>query len=148
MDPIQREREVLSADISFEYFEKRTAEGWRVHAIEWERPSSDPGRPQIPARVQIPYGLRIAQDCRSLEEDRIEVETMMAMMEGIVLDRPLSQIADDLNRRGMRNREGRQWTQVAIFELLPRLVEFSPRFLNRPEWIERRRSLRPAAVSG
>jgi hypothetical protein len=136
----EREREILTSPPTQEYLQRRVAEGWHIHAIEWERDSTaqEGGR----LREQVPYGLRVSSDCQHLEEDALEVDTMMAMMEGIVADRPLSQIAADLNLRGCRTRDGRSWTQVAVFNLLPRLIEFSPRFLSSPEWLERRRGLK------
>jgi hypothetical protein len=136
----EREREVLAEPPTLDYLQHRAAQGWRIHAIEWER---DEGRQGAAGwREEVPYGMRISGDCRHLEEDPVEVETMMAMMEGIVEDRPFSQIATDLNRRGYRTRDGRLWSQVAVFDLLPRLIEFSPRFLTRSEWLERRRGLK------
>jgi hypothetical protein len=139
MADTEREREVLTQPLTVEQIERRAAAGWRVHAIEWERggpAASDEGR------EEVPFGLRVSGDCRHLEEDPSEVEAMMIMMEGIVQDRPLSQIASDLGRRGFRMRDGRPWSQVSVFNLLPRLIEFSPRFLTRPDWLERRRSLK------
>jgi hypothetical protein len=141
MSQPDREHEILSTPLTFEYLQRRAAEGWRIHAIEWER-AGVPGETSAAPLEQVPYGMRVAGDCHHLEEDAAEVETMMAIMEGIVQDRPLSQIASDLNRRGFRTREGRAWSQVAVFNLLPRLIDFSPRFLSSPQWAERRRALK------
>jgi hypothetical protein len=137
----EREREILTAPPSPDHLARRAAQGWRIHAIEWERDTAaaDSGG-QL--REQVPYGMRVSGDCQHLEEDPVEVETMMTIMEGIVEDRPLSQIATELSRRGSTTRDGRQWSQVLVFHLLPRLIEFSPRFLSRPEWLERRRALK------
>ena len=97
-------------------------------------------------REEIPYGLRIASDCRHLEENPAEVSALTVMMEGIVADRRLSAIAEDLNRRGFRGRDGDLWTQVSVFHMLPRLIEFGPRIYGRDEWRERRKQLK--VVSG
>jgi hypothetical protein len=138
MADTEREREVLTQPLTLEHIERRSAAGWRVHAIEWERGASTAET----AREEVPFGLRVAGDCRHLEEDPAEVEAMMTVMEGIVQDHPLSQIAADLGRRGFRMRDGRSWSQVSVFNLLPRLIEFSPRFLNREDWVQRRRGLK------
>jgi hypothetical protein len=71
---------------------------------------------------------------------------MLGILEGIVEDRSMSRIADELNRRGFRMRTDEAWTQSGVFELLPRLIDFSPRLFKREEWIERRRKLRHATV--
>jgi hypothetical protein len=139
MRDLERERELITEPLTLERIQRRAAEGWRVHAIEWER-DTDAGRP-AEMREEVPFGMRVAGDCRHLEEDPSEVEAMMIMMEGIVQDRPLSAIAADLTRKGFRMRDGRPWSQVSVFNILPRLIEFSPRFLSRPAWMERRRGL-------
>lgn len=137
----EREREILTTPPSPDYLARRAAEGWRMRAIEWERDEGAEGGSGS-LREQVPYGMRVAGDCQHLEEDPAEVENLMTIMEGIVEDRPLSQIAGGLNARGSRTRDGRLWTQVIVFNLLPRLIEFSPRFLSRPEWLQRRRALK------
>jgi len=50
----------------------------------------------------------------------------------------MASIAAGLNRRGAVMRNGGRWTQSAVFDLLPRLVEFGSRLFNREEWIRRR----------
>lgn len=96
-------------------------------------------------REEIPYGLKISTDCRHLEENADEVRALMLMMEGIVADHRLSMIADDLNQRGFRTRDGELWSQVAVFHMLPRLIDFGPRMFAKDEWRERRKQLRVMA---
>lgn len=96
-------------------------------------------------REEIPYGLKISADCRYLEENADEVRALMLMMEGIVADHRLSTIADDLNQRGLRTRDGELWTQVAVFHMLPRLIDFGPRLFAKEEWRERRKQIRVMA---
>jgi hypothetical protein len=91
--------------------------------------------------IEVPYGLRIAPDGRHLEEEPKEMEIMLAMLDGLVRDRRFSEIATDLNERGFRNREDALWTQAAVFDMLPRLIECSPRMFPSEEWAERRRAL-------
>jgi len=45
-----------------------------------------------------------------------------------------SQVAQALNDKGYRTREGKEWTQSAVFEMLPRLVEVAPTILSTEEW--------------
>ena len=56
-------------------------------------------------------------------------------------DHPLSKIADELNRRALRTREGTQWTEVTLFKLLPRIIEFGPEILSSDEWSEGKRKV-------
>jgi hypothetical protein len=91
---------------------------------------------------QTPFGLRIAAGGTHLEEDPDEVEVLLVILEGIALDQRMGAIADDLNRRGWRMRDGSVWTQSSVFDLLPALIQFSPKLFGRADWIERRKSLR------
>ena len=56
-------------------------------------------------------------------------------------DRPLSQVADELNRRGYRTRADQPWTPSALFTLLPRMIQIGPRVFNSQEWTTRRQRL-------
>jgi hypothetical protein len=50
-------------------------------------------------------------------------------------------VAEELNRRGFRTRAGGDWSPVAVFNLLPRLIEVGPRIFSSEEWIVRRPKL-------
>lgn len=145
MGKSERVREVLTGPLTAGELDRRAAEGWHPVAVEWERlvDSAEDWRPPV---QEVPYGLRVATDNKHLEEHPEEVEIMLGILEGIVEDRSMSRIADELNRRGFRMRTDEAWTQSGVFELLPRLIDFSPRLFKREEWIERRRKLRHAAV--
>jgi hypothetical protein len=95
-------------------------------------------------RIEIPYGLQISGDCNFLEENPLEIATMMTMLEGIVEDCPFSEIALRLNERGRLTRSGQRWTQTAVFQMMPRLVEYSPELFARPDWVGRKKLLRIA----
>jgi len=86
----------------------------------------------LSAEREVPYGLRIAADCLYLEENPIERQALELMLDLIVTDQSLSQVAEELNRQGFRTRPGLKWTQVAVFNMLPRLVEASPQIRRRP----------------
>jgi len=63
------------------------------------------------------------------------------MMELTIQDGPYSAIAEELNRRGYRTRQGTPWTPVSVFQMLPRLIEVGPRIFAREEWQQRRARL-------
>ena len=102
--------------------------------MEWERTSSvEKSGPGI-IRHEVPYGLRVSKDCHQLEEDPTEREVLKLTLALIVGDRSLSEVAEELNRRGHRTRSGAEWTQVRVFNLLPRLIEVAPGILSTKEW--------------
>src|SRR5579871_5946670 len=125
----ERVRDFVTAPPSRDYFESKSAEGWRLVAIEWERGAAG----KAPSIEDIPYGLRVASDCQRLEEDPAEREVLVLMMETIVQDGPLSQAATIINDRGFRTRDGEKWTPLALFYLLPRLIEAGPRLCTSEE---------------
>ena len=132
----ERVRDFLSAAPSADYFREKTGQGWRLVAVEWER-----GADLAPATEDVPFGLRVASDCRRLEESPDEMQVLLLMMETIVQDGPLSQAARTINERGFRTRSGESWTPQALFYLLPRLIEVGPRLSTSEEWVERRKHL-------
>jgi hypothetical protein len=74
----------------------------------------------------VPFGLRVADDCMHLEEDPVERRTIEMMLKLISRDKSISQIAKELNTHGLRTRTGSPWTQTAVFNMLPRLIEAAP----------------------
>ncbi len=118
-----------------EYFAEKTRAGWTLVGLEWERE----GREPLPARLhEVPFGFRIAPDCTHLEENDEETRALTVMMEVIVGDRPLSEVAGELNRRGFRTRRNAPWTPVDVFNLLPRLVESGPAIFTSARWVAMR----------
>jgi hypothetical protein len=103
-------------------------------ALEWEREDpDDPGSGAL--NRNVPYGLRIARDGLNLEEEPAEREVLTAILNLIVKDDvSFSQVARELNQKGYRMREGTQWTQTAVFEMLPRMVEVAPTLFSSQEW--------------
>jgi hypothetical protein len=64
----------------------------------------------------------------------------MLMMELLVQDFSYSSIVSDLNEKGFRMRDGRPWSRIAVFNMIPRLIDVGPRFFNSDEWEKRRRA--------
>jgi len=133
----ERFREVFQSPPEAGYWNDKTGQGWKLVAAEWEREAGSEGE-DVPWVEEVPFGLRVAEDCLHLVENPQEKEAMTLMLELIVADNPFSEIADQVNARGFRTRSGSKWTQIDIFELLPRLVEVSSRIYPTRRWSERR----------
>ncbi len=131
----ERVREVLSGPLSQDYVSQKAKEGWKLSALEWEREVED--KPAEGLRQDVPYGLRISPDCTLLEENTSEKQALVLMMDLIVQDCPLSQVAEELNRKGFRTRSGANWSPGAVFDMLPRLIEVGPRIFSSGEWTAR-----------
>jgi recombinase len=139
---VERTRQVIAGQFGPEDLRHKLEEGWKPVAIEWERAiAAEPAGPPS-AAPEVPFGLRVAGDCAHLEEDPREREVLFQIMELTIQDGPYSGIAEELNRRGFRTRDGNRWTPVSVFQMLPRLIEAGPSILNSEEWRQRRQSLR------
>jgi hypothetical protein len=145
MPRLQRTREVLSSPLTSADIERRASEGWKPVAVIWERQVEDRPDDRVPPLADItqpvPYGLKIAEDCTALEQDLDEREALLLMLEMIIQDKPLSAIAEELNRRGFRTRLKSKWTPGSVFDMLPRLIEVGPRVFSTEEWVVRRGKL-------
>ena len=140
MHRTERIRQTASGQLTWDEIQKLQNQGWRLIALEWERdvPAGEIKAGEERDQEDPPFGLRIAPDCSTLIEDRSENEALLAMMELIIQDGPYSSIAEELNRRGYRTREGSKWTPVSVFEMLPRLIDAGPRILSSENWHRRK----------
>ena len=126
----QRDR-VSSGAIDMEAIARRQREGWQLVALEWERTSPE----EAPQRaVDPPFGYQVAGDCSRLEEHPGEAEVLRLVMKGVVHERSLSLIADELNERGFRTRKGDLWNPAKVYSLMPDLINHGPRILSAPDW--------------
>jgi hypothetical protein len=117
------------------------AAGWKLVALEWER-SGDESGSERPAWIEeIPYGLQISSDCLHLVENPSETQVIIAALDMIVEDYPLSRVADELNRRGYSTRDGKEWTMTVLFDLLPRMIQVGPLVFSTERWVTRRLQL-------
>ena len=138
----ERIREALQSLPTLEYLVERIEAGWKPVAIEWERETAAGAVPSARGTVQeIPYGLRVSDDCTGLVESETERQIIIAALDMIVEDRPLSEIAAELNRRGYTPRDATQWTPSALFTLLPRMIQVGPRVFRSDEWATRKHRL-------
>jgi len=142
---IDHMRERVSILPTSAYLSKMHDAGWSLVALEWEREVEVSGEPQEPVAErgseEIPFGLRIAADCRHLEDDPLEVRTLKFLAEMIVQDVSFKSMADALNAREYRTRDGRPWNAASVFILTPRLMEVAPRILFGAEWQSRKEQL-------
>ncbi len=138
MARIERIREVVSGPVDMDQWKLKTDAGWKLVALEWRREIEGEEPEQTIIMEEIPYGLRVANDCTRLEENPEERNTLVQMMELIVQDHTLSEAAAELTRRGLRTRGGAPWTPVAVFNMLPRLIEVGPKIFSSDDWEERR----------
>lgn len=140
MQKTMRLRQQVSALPSQAEVDGRSREGWKLVSVEWEK-EVEAQDALGQASAELPFGLRVAGDCLHLEEDPNEMQTLLVGMELLIQESPFSRIADELNRRGLHDRNGAKWTPVSFFNLLPRLVEVGPRIFSSEEWPERRKQL-------
>ena len=142
MGKTERIREVLTSPLDNEYIQAKATEGWRPVAVEWERGAGGETIGEAGAvRVELPYGLCVADDCLYLQENDAEMRAMMLMLKLICEDRRHSEVAAEVNAEGFRTRQGTEWTQTAIFQMLPRLIEVAPRIYGSQDWLERKPNL-------
>ena len=135
MAHFERIRDVISGPQSPEIIQQRTAAGWRMVSIEWRRELPDSETPSDGAfNEDIPYGLRISDDGLRLEVDPGENRALLLMMDLLAQDFSYSSIVSDLNEKGFRTRSGRPWSRVAVFNMMPRLIEVGPRLFASEEW--------------
>lgn len=138
----ERIREALGGLPTLDHLIKRSEGGWKLVALEWEREAeSAPLTENQRVMEEIPFGLKVADDCSGLVENPFEKQIIITALDMIVEDCPLSQIADELNRRGYKTRDERPWTPSALFTLLPRMIQVGPRVFTSDEWNSRRQRL-------
>ena len=131
----ERIRDVISGPFNAEILGQRAAAGWQMVSIEWRRELPDGEAPTHGAfGEEIPYGLRISDDCTRLEVEPTENRAMMLMMELLGQDFSYSSIVSDLNEKGFRMRDGKPWNRIAVFNMMPRLIEAGPRMFSSEDW--------------
>ena len=133
--PTRHVREVVWEPPSPQYLMERARKGWTLVALEWEREMTDEEARSIGLPSEVPYGLRVASSSLTLEEDPDERAILIEMLGLIVNDDVrFSMIAQQLNQKGFRTRDGKGWTPSEVFDMLPRLVEVAPAVLSSEKW--------------
>jgi hypothetical protein len=135
----ERMRDQIAGAFSPEIMQQRAAAGWQLVSIEWRRELPDSEAPsELVTAEEIPYGLQVSDDCKRLEVHPAENQVLLLMMDLLAQDFSYSSIVSDLNEKGYRTREGRPWSRVAVFNMMPRLIEVGPRIFSSDEWEQRR----------
>ncbi len=138
----ERIRDVISGPFTPQIMSERMLTGWQLVSIEWRRELPESEAPAEGAfNEDIPYGLRISDDCQRLEVDPTETKALMLMMDLLAQDFSNSSIVSDLNEKGFRMRNGELWSRVAVFSMMPRLIEVGPRLFSTEDWKRRRERL-------
>ena len=138
MKKTERVRQVVTGPLQEADLKPNTEKGWKVVAIEWEREVETSGE-TLPG--EVPFGLKLSAETCELLDDPDEREILFQLMELMVEEGSYSRIAEEINRRGFRTREGARWTPISVFEMLPRLIEVGPRIFPSEDWAERRRKI-------
>jgi hypothetical protein len=73
---------------------------------------------------------------------------LMEMMEMLAQDFSYSVIVSSLNEKGLRMRDGCPWNRIAVFKMIPRLIEVGPHFFASGEWEQRRQRFEHAKPPG
>jgi Recombinase len=135
MKKTERIRQLVSGSVEGTDLKQYAEKGWKPVAIEWEREVETP-EDQLPG--EIPFGLRVAADTQRLEEDPNEREVLAELMELLVNEGSYARIAQEINLRGYRTRDGSLWTPISVFEMLPRLIEVGPYLFRSEKWEKRK----------
>jgi hypothetical protein len=143
MKKTERVRQVVSGPVGVGELKLQSEKGWKLVAIEWER---EVEAAEGPLPADVPFGLQIAPETQRLEENPTEREILFQLMELIVEEGSYARIADEINRRGFRTRQGAKWSPVSVFEMLPRLIEVGPHVFQSPEWQKRKQHFTEGAV--
>jgi hypothetical protein len=140
MAKTERIRQEAPASFGPEEIARQAEQGWKLVAVEWERelPGSEDA---APAPEEVPFGLQAVPETARLEPNPTEQEILFLIMELTIQDGPYSVIADELNHRGYRTRQGMKWTPISVFQMLPRLIEVGPRGWRSWEPSRRHRAL-------
>ena len=138
---LERIRESMEGNLDPEYLKQRQQGGWRLVGVEWERELETDAPREAMTTEDAPFGTRVSGDCEHLEENPPEMQFLLSMMELIIQDISLTKVAEELNKKGFRTRKGEDWGPVAVFNMLPRLIELTPRIFKSQEWVERRKQL-------
>lgn len=139
-------RDQIQSPVSLDYFQQRAAAGWTLKAIEWERAEEEAAVPKLDS-MPSPYGLELVPETARLQQNPEEAEVLLTILELIVVEKGVSHIAAELNRRGYAKRDGKPWTSTAVFNLLPRLIEAAPDILKSEGWHAQRARLKSGEQS-
>ena len=138
-------RDLITGELTLDYLVQRASQGWKVSAVEWVRETGQASELEAPPAVlyddkalQIPYGLEFAEGGLHLQENSVESAVLLLILQQIVKEKRVPEIAYQLNSAGYRTRSGGPWSSSAVFNLLPRLIEVGPSILKSSAWEQQR----------
>lgn len=134
---LERSRDLVTGPITLDYLVQKAAEGWKVAAVEWVREVNDTAQVEPLVSLtgdELPYGLRLSDDGLHLEANPLERTVLLLILEKIVREKRITEIALELNQGGWRTRRGSPWSAASVFDLLPRLIEAGPSLLKSEDW--------------
>lgn len=134
-------REIVTGEVTLEYFAKRIREGWTIVGVEWARESTAAGVESEHTRVlaqepMLPYGFRV-NETGSLQENPLEIQVLLTILDQIVREKRVQEIASELNLRGFITRRGAPWSASDVFDMLPRVIDIGPALLKSEAWQKR-----------
>ena len=132
-------RDEIESPVSLDYLHQRTSQGWKLKAVVWERADEAAADAHAEEPLAAPYGIEVVPDSARLQPKQDELEVLQSILEMVVVEKGVTNIAEDLNSRGFTMRNGKPWTSTAVFDLLPRLIEAAPDILKRDDWQNRRK---------
>ncbi len=143
----QHSRDIIRGELTLDYFAKKFAEGWKVRAIDWSREAREgaeayetPFTHLLSEEDAVPFGYRLTGE-KLLEENPLEATVLLLILEQIVHEKRIPEIAAQLNRQGYLTRKGGSWGPTEVFDLLPRVIEVGPTLLKSDIWRERRSTM-------
>jgi hypothetical protein len=131
-------RDQIKGELSLEYVADRMSSGWKVESITWVREAEDanivPGDDVLrgESAAVLPYGFQLTAE--GFAENPLESAVLLLILDQIVREKRIQEIAQELNFRGYVTRESRPWTATDVFELMPRLIEAGPALLKSSAW--------------
>ena len=140
MARVEHMREVVNELPTAEEVHAREGEGWKLVAVEWQRDPAvteqrEPDEASSETWCEAPYGLETPTGDSRLLSNSTEAEAMQVILSMVIDDRnSLARVAEELNRRGFHTRQGGDWSQGAVFNMLPRLVEVAPEIYASSQW--------------
>jgi Recombinase len=145
----QSMRDAITGEVTLDHLARRFAEGWKISSIEWFREAEASAVPAESTHIlnnhaALPYGLQVSES-GVVQENPLEATVLLLILEQIIREKRIQEIATELNQHGFSTRDGMPWGPTDVFNLLPRLIEAGPSLLKSAAWQQRRPATQPKA---
>nr|MDQ2712819.1 hypothetical protein [Acidobacteriota bacterium] len=97
-------RDLITGELTLDYFVQRAAQGWQVASIEWVREAEESVTRTPPwslcgdqQELALPYGLQVSPASSSVEENTLEAAVLVSILEQIIQEKRVTEIAAFLN---------------------------------------------------